>query len=1230
MNLDCINEKYLGDPTEPETERARQRIHWICSQATGQDVLDIGCSQGIVCLILGREGFRCAGLDLEAASLAVAQELLNKEDELVRRRVTFRVGDASQLPFEDASFDTVVLGEILEHLTHPARVLAEAKRVLREGGRLIITVPYGLNSHHDHKRTYYPASLLDLVKPLCKTRSISTLNNYITYTGERDRSYDPAGLSDASQLEEYRRLEKVLEAHCLSKEQALLELGTRLYAQLKTLNSQVIVQGGRIKELEETVAEKDKLIRDLESGLKEARTSITALREGTAKLEAEQMRLRTTVASTSAALAAAQQERVALQEQDSELRQKLLAREEALLRLSADLAKSSAELTAAQQQLVKLQAENIDFRQKLHSREEELGRLRAGAGKSNATTSSIQQQLLALQTENAALRQELTAAEAARRKQLADREAILAARLREREVHLQALALQTENDRKRKMANQRVRDVARVSLPADARVLVISKGDDDLLPLDGRHGWHFPQTAGGVYAGYHPADSTQAIAHLETLRARGAEFLLIPATSFWWLDYYADFRLYLESQYRLLTYCQGTCVIYALDAPPPEINDRLTFSSDGALAKTSAMPDLLKPADRQTPAPPVKPAQPISQSPATPPQLKLADKQTAPPNGQSRVAPGQPNAAKKQLAPSPVKTAQPVGKRPETKVMLGSSDTSPTPTASVVPQTSLNATTNGLTIGGVLDEFTTACLRPECSLVTFRPDNWSNVLDGNPVSMLIVESAWRANEGSWQYKIASFSRSMGEELVDLVSYCKQRNIPTVFWNKEDPAHFDRFIQRAFLFDLVFTTDADCIPRYRERVGHDRVFAFPFAAQPAIHHPILGEGRDRAVCFAGTYYGDRHQERQVDMDFILRPAVPFGLEIYDRQHGMTGKAAETYRFPDIYQPCIKGRLDYDQMVKAYKRYRVFLNVNSVKHSPTMFSRRVFELLACGTPVISTYSRGIVELLGDDIVFLTESESDTRRHLDRLLGNEDEWARASVRGIRKVMDEHTYRNRLRDVLGRAGIALPQVQTPRISVVVRLASNTDLERAAFLLSAQTHRQFDLVLVSEAPLPDAAVTALRNALPDIVVTSLAGHPVESFAGCQRASSAEYFAFLHLRDSYGPNYLKDLSLAAMYSGADFLGKHTYYADRARGGRELRQPGHEFQYVTSIASATLVAKKAALSRSLFEQALDNRLVRLQSERILSIDRFNYCRSMETKAGQQIRRAAKIQCEEVYA
>src|SRR5512138_133490 len=101
MNIDQINEYYHGEPTDPMTNRARQRIHWICAQAAGHEILDVGCSQGIVCLILGREGFACTGVDIESASLTTAQEALAKEDELVRGRVAFRLADASQLPFPD-------------------------------------------------------------------------------------------------------------------------------------------------------------------------------------------------------------------------------------------------------------------------------------------------------------------------------------------------------------------------------------------------------------------------------------------------------------------------------------------------------------------------------------------------------------------------------------------------------------------------------------------------------------------------------------------------------------------------------------------------------------------------------------------------------------------------------------------------------------------------------------------------------------------------------------------------------------------------------------------------------------------------------------------------------------------------------------------------------------------------------------------------------------------------
>ena len=110
----------------------------------------------------------------------------------------------------------------------------------------------------------------------------------------------------------------------------------------------------------------------------------------------------------------------------------------------------------------------------------------------------------------------------------------------------------------------RMRGIVRAVLPPEAVVLVVSRGDDALLDLDGRTGWHFPMHDDGAYAGHHPADSDEAIRHLEDLRARGAGFLLIPSTASWWLDYYADFARHLERCYRVVARRDDSGVIFRL------------------------------------------------------------------------------------------------------------------------------------------------------------------------------------------------------------------------------------------------------------------------------------------------------------------------------------------------------------------------------------------------------------------------------------------------------------------------------------------------------------------------------------------------------------------------------------------------------------------------------------------------------------------------------------------
>jgi hypothetical protein len=118
-----------------------------------------------------------------------------------------------------------------------------------------------------------------------------------------------------------------------------------------------------------------------------------------------------------------------------------------------------------------------------------------------------------------------------------------------------------------------IREIARKIVPERARVVVVSKGDDELLKLEGREAWHFPQTDEGVYAGHYPTGDAEAVSHLEALRAKGGEFLLIPGTARWWLELYAGFGQHLDTHYRRL-WDDERCIIFELagqTSPPKKL-----------------------------------------------------------------------------------------------------------------------------------------------------------------------------------------------------------------------------------------------------------------------------------------------------------------------------------------------------------------------------------------------------------------------------------------------------------------------------------------------------------------------------------------------------------------------------------------------------------------------------------------------------------------------------------
>jgi SAM-dependent methyltransferase len=103
----------------------------VAAIGRGKRVLDLGCRSGALTRHF-LEGNSVVGLDVDAAALEKASAL---GVEPVQANVE------EPLPFEDASFDAVVAGELFEHLQFPDALVGEIRRVLRPGGTLAGSVP---------------------------------------------------------------------------------------------------------------------------------------------------------------------------------------------------------------------------------------------------------------------------------------------------------------------------------------------------------------------------------------------------------------------------------------------------------------------------------------------------------------------------------------------------------------------------------------------------------------------------------------------------------------------------------------------------------------------------------------------------------------------------------------------------------------------------------------------------------------------------------------------------------------------------------------------------------------------------------------------------------------------------------------------------------------------------------------------------------------------------------
>ncbi|WP_052948670.1 class I SAM-dependent methyltransferase [Mesobacillus campisalis] len=269
--LDRISEAYFGELGDEFAEKVRSRIHWICENAKGESILDVGCSQGITSIILGREGKTVLGIDLIEDAINYANHMLSKEERPTRECVKFKSANFMSFNFENQLFDTIIFGEVLEHLTDPQRFLNKAETLLNKNGSIIITLPFGINNYFDHKKTYYLMDILKLQGENLVIQEVKFLGKWIGITlKKREKDTNPLNISHdlLSRLENaFYQIEKDLVANIDTFKNTAIssEQNDKIEAEIDNLKILLLNKDNEIKGLLESLENREKEILSLKN-----------------------------------------------------------------------------------------------------------------------------------------------------------------------------------------------------------------------------------------------------------------------------------------------------------------------------------------------------------------------------------------------------------------------------------------------------------------------------------------------------------------------------------------------------------------------------------------------------------------------------------------------------------------------------------------------------------------------------------------------------------------------------------------------------------------------------------------------------------------------------------------------------------------------------------------------------------------------------------------------------
>lgn len=418
-----------------------------------------------------------------------------------------------------------------------------------------------------------------------------------------------------------------------------------------------------------------------------------------------------------------------------------------------------------------------------------------------------------------------------------------------------------------------------------------------------------------------------------------------------------------------------------------------------------------------------------------------------------------------------------------------------------------------INIGIIADEFLYNSFKDIANFYYINRENYKQF----KLEVFIVATAWRGLDNDWKGLANPRNSKIRNDLNDIISYYRKQGVKIVFYSKEDPPNYDKYVDIAKQCDYIFTTAVEKVQDYKKDCDNDKVYVLEFGVNPIYNNPIgMNTSSFDSAIFAGSWY-EKYPQRKNDTQMIFDGVIEAEkeLKVIDRNYSLN---LQNYFYPIKYLKYISPSIEHKMLQKIFKLYKWVINLNSVQTSETMFANRVYELQAMGNLILSNYSLGMNNLFPN--IFIVNNKNEIKYIMNNV--DENELYLHRLQGIRQVLLNHTTYHRINYLLSKIGYEKSFIKNRKIAVV----GDTTHENIQKCFNRQSYECKELVDVKE----------IVNVYQDF----------------------DYITFFNSNYDYGEFYLEDLVNGFKYTNSSYVTKDAYM----KSGN--RQKGIEHNYINLV------------------------------------------------------------------